>query len=62
MTHARTALSPLSPRCASRLWQLQSKMAAVGGEGTYEARLERVVQARAGIEQRLQVRWGRCLG
>jgi hypothetical protein len=37
------------------LWQLQSKMAAVGGEGAYAARLERVVEARAGIEQRLQV-------
>jgi hypothetical protein len=45
--------SPPPPMC--RLWQLQSKMAAVGGEGTYEARLERVVLARAGIEQRLQV-------
>ena len=53
MTHAHTAALPLPP--VSRLWQLQSKMTAVGGEGTYEARLERVVQARAGIEQRLQV-------
>lgn len=40
---------------ASRLWQLQSKMAAVGGENAYAARLERVVEARGGIEQRLQV-------
>ncbi|KAI3436374.1 hypothetical protein D9Q98_002427 [Chlorella vulgaris] len=40
----------------ARLWQLQNKMAAVGGEGTYEARLGRVVEARAGIEQRLQKR------
>ena len=47
---------PALPRpSVCRLWQLQSKMAAVGGEGTYEARLERVVLARAGIEQRLQV-------
>ncbi|PSC68405.1 SET domain-containing [Micractinium conductrix] len=40
----------------ARLWQLQSKMAAVGGEGTYEARLDRVTTARAGLEERLQKR------
>ena len=44
-----------TPTPARRLWQLQSKMAAVGGEGTYEARLDRVTTARAGLEERLQV-------
>lgn len=39
-----------------RLWQLQAKMAAVGGGSAYEARLERVAEARSGVEQRLQVR------
>lgn len=56
--------SPCTPAHPSpcRLWQLQNKMAAVGGEGTYEARLGRVVEAWAGIEQRLQVRVGRLEG
>jgi hypothetical protein len=41
----------------ARLWQLQAKMAAVGGgPGAYEARLERVAEARLGLEQRLQKR------
>ena len=38
-----------------RLWQLQNKMAAVGGEGAYDARLDRVAAARSNLEQRLQV-------
>ena len=51
--------SPVPP-CPSacplcRLWQLQSKMAAVGGDGAYNARLDRVAAARVGLEQRLQV-------
>ncbi|KAL4420877.1 hypothetical protein ABPG77_002836 [Micractinium sp. CCAP 211/92] len=40
----------------ARLWQLQSKMAAVGGDGAYNARLDRVAAARVGLEQRLQRR------
>jgi len=43
-----------------RLWQLQSKMAAVGGEGAYVARLDRVASARSGLEQRLQVGQGQA--
>ena len=46
-----------SPCCVlCRLWQVQNKMAAVGGEGAYDARLDRVAAARSNLEQRLQVR------
>lgn len=38
------------------MWQLQNKMAAVGGEGAYDARLDRVSAARTNLEQRLQAR------
>ncbi|GAB4823249.1 hypothetical protein N2152v2_010295 [Parachlorella kessleri] len=43
-------------RVLARLWQLQNKMAAVGGEGAYDARLDRVAAARSNLEQRLQKR------
>ena len=43
-------------RMLARLWQLQSKMAAVGGGAGYDARLERVALARANLEHRLQKR------
>ena len=52
--HSVPAHTP--PLAGRRLWQLQAKMAAVGGgPGAYEARLERVAEARFGLEQRLQV-------
>ncbi|KAK9834837.1 hypothetical protein WJX81_002704 [Elliptochloris bilobata] len=41
-------------RALARLWQLRNKMGAVGGNGTYEARLERVRSAIDGLEQRLR--------
>jgi len=34
----------------ARLWQLQAKMAAVGGAGAYDARLDRVIRARGALE------------
>lgn len=46
--------APPRPACC-RLWQLQNKMAAVGGGSAYDARLDRVVAARTNLEQRLQV-------
>jgi hypothetical protein len=39
-------------RVLARLWQLQAKMGAVGGT-TYDARMERVSEARLSIESRL---------
>ena len=53
MCNSRVWFAVIAACC--RLWQLQSKMAAVGGEATYEARLERVAAARVGVEQRLLV-------
>lgn len=41
-------------RILARLWQLQAKMGAVGGAASYNVRLERVVAARQGVQQRLQ--------
>eukprot|EP00877_Chromochloris_zofingiensis_P002415 jgi/Chrzof1/12174/Cz06g23240.t1 len=45
-------------RTLARLWQLQVKMESVDGAGgtAYEARIERVAVARAGVEQRLSKR------
>lgn len=40
-------------RTLARLYQLQNKMEAVGHAGAYDARLERVLAARAAVEQRL---------
>ena len=34
----------------ARLWQLQGKMQSVGADGTYNARLERVITARGQLE------------
>lgn len=45
-------------RVLARLWQLQAKMGAVAGAGgtTYDARMERVSEARVSIESRLAKR------
>jgi hypothetical protein len=44
-------------RVLARLWQLQAKMGAIAGtNGTYDARMERVSEARVAIEQRLAKR------
>eukprot|EP00899_Mesostigma_viride_P023798 jgi/Mesvir1/4602/Mv15827-RA.2 len=40
-------------RMVARLFQLQTKMEAVGQQGVYSARIERVKAARAGLEQRM---------
>ena len=40
-------------RTLARLYQLQNKMEAVGRAGAYDARLERVLAARAAVEERL---------